>query len=913
MSNALIQKLGKKSKSSPALISEVATKLKSDLLLILEEDLAQGFFLGDFRGDHEFDQTEIEGLIAKVNKALGEAIEKSQSPLRVSLIGPFSSGKTVTLNALLNQPNLLPSAQEPTSGNVVEIQIVSPHSNPDSRRLKCLLFSLAELEMMLRDYYGWLRLQLPQVKPLPEKEGFLKQQLSQLRQEMRQHLDKKWLDHMRGSLQPDLVKSLAHLYRLLITAEKFLVSYPHLNLTDRVELSLPYQVAEDSSRQRLKTVVVLGQATNIEDSNPEKLEAELDKLWKPMPTDLQQLMQHCQAGTIANDALRVLFPLYRRIVLTLPMELPEWEVTEAISFLDFPGIDSPNQRDTYLSQKEIQLAHVNILFFLANRQDDRAANKLVKFITDAKTHLTQLHDRLIPVINFFDDYARLPDLVAHDATEEPQQALARVRQFFNPGNTEVGFDNFDKNLLGNLFPGDSKREYFLLSPVAAIDPQMLTGNDKNYRERYEQRKDRCKQLLNDLGVSLKLLANTDVERPKYGRLKNALEGYMDAGGIGDLREKVVERLKINGRRLIAEDARPPLEEAIETLTTQLLDNLPEEVDLDEETGTSVDAQEAKRKVLDLWKQMVELTNKWNSQQRDLVVLQIKDTTAGPAKKTEVKYLSPLEWCQAQVLETVLADEFWQKWGKCCWPYEAADLKEETPLSDLATRYHQMEQELENWTQKALEDTLRDTLTKLDNHPLPLKSGESHSFQELRETLFSDYVDRADGVTSEETAVLNEFFSLSSLQKPLSQRLATLHKQWQEQQGQEQLSNTKVPFNETLSMKWQPEEIMRIQRQMILTLQRRIARPVAFYMSVFLNTFQGMLTQRLQFDPSRTISSLEQEYHKEGQLFDKLAQVPPQEHELVNKDQLSRLERRKKAAGVVANLKNAWGAIEGLLK
>jgi len=89
------------------------------------------------------------------------------------MIGAFSSGKTMTLCSLLKKPDLLPRSVQPTSGNIVEVQIVPPQSSNDTQIMQCHLFSLLELEDMLRDYYTYLQHKyLSNLKKLPEQPGF---------------------------------------------------------------------------------------------------------------------------------------------------------------------------------------------------------------------------------------------------------------------------------------------------------------------------------------------------------------------------------------------------------------------------------------------------------------------------------------------------------------------------------------------------------------------------------------------------------------------------------------------------------------------------------------------------------------------------------------------------------------------
>ena len=53
---------------------------------------------------------------------------------------------------------------------------------------------------------------------------------------------------------------------------------------------------------------------------------------------------------------------------------------------------------------------------------------------------------------------------------------------------------------------------------------------------------------------------------------------------------------------------------------------------------------------------------------------------------------------------------------------------------------------------------------------------------------------------------------------------------------------KVPFNENQDFNWSAIEVMKIQRQVILTLQRRVAHEFAFYTGTFPAEFQRQLNK-----------------------------------------------------------------------
>jgi hypothetical protein len=58
------------------------------------------------------------------NRASG-LVAEADGPLRIGVVGEFSSGKSLLLGVLLNNPCLLPTSSQPTTGNVTELHFVS--------------------------------------------------------------------------------------------------------------------------------------------------------------------------------------------------------------------------------------------------------------------------------------------------------------------------------------------------------------------------------------------------------------------------------------------------------------------------------------------------------------------------------------------------------------------------------------------------------------------------------------------------------------------------------------------------------------------------------------------------------------------------------------------------------------------
>jgi len=909
MPETLDTKLRRKIKKPTQLI-EIAETIKTEILSHLD---GQGIEL--FDDVYGLSPESLQQLVAKTTKQLDETIEKGQSPLKVSLIGPFSSGKTVTLCTLLNKPDLLPRSAQPTSGNVVEVQIVPPQSSDDTQIMQCHLFSLVELEDMLRDYYTYLQNNyLRDLKQLPGQPGFLREQIHILCTDINKLLENKWTEHKQGQMRFPFrgLSHLAHLYFILLTIRHYLQNYPQIGNTNALVLKIPYDYQDKEAQDRLISVTMLDMQWALDDMNPVVLEQKVQKLMTTLPTVLEKLTQTCQQGHIGNEALRALLPLYKRIVLTQEMAVKNWTGAERITFVDFPGTGSDNRRDVYLCLKKLPEAHVNMLFFSANKPTIAQAQPLIDIIMEAKQHLKQLANRLIPAVNFFDNYAELPKEVdeAQEANhpDAQQRAWQRVQDFFSKPKLDdvdglkVGFDVFERSILGQLFTNQKDWNYFLLSPVVSIDDSLLKDKERAYLRTYQEQRARYGQLLQDLNTSTKYLKAQDrrkyaTEIDKCNRLKEALGAYQKDGGISFLREELIDKLKENGLNLILEDAKPPLQKSLRQLDSELITRLREDVDLEDlgdDSEEAIDNKEARDRVIALWDKMHALTSHWAGAGQISLMHRGHQITE---PRTDNDYVDPLKLCEAQVLRTVLEDDFWQEWAQR-WIVPADN--QPTPLTDLVEQYHKLEATLDTWTTQAIQQTLTDTLERLDAEEQEVEIGGQkvrESFKSLRDTLEQNYL-RGDKLDSAEKASLRNWFSLTALASELRAQLDTLKPP--------QMGNQKVPFNENQDFNWSAVEVMKIQRQVILTLQRRVAHEFAFYTATFAAEFQRQLNNRFH-DRNNSLDKFKGQCSIPNGIFDRLADIPlsEEEAEQMEVDEMNRKEKRRRAETKAALILEAW--------
>jgi len=914
MSEALDKKLARKVKK-PTQLKNIAETLEKEVLLHLDKNGTELF-------DEVYDipVQSSQQLVNKVKPLLVEAIEKSQSPLKVSLIGSFASGKTISLCSLLKQANLLPRSAQPTSGNVVEIQIVPTHQAEQTQFMQCRLFSIVQLEDMLRDYYSYLKNNyIDELKLLPEQ-AFLREKIYIFCKDIRNLLESKWTEHNQGSVRFPFrgLTHLAHLYFILLTIRDYMKKYSDIGHKEILTFELPYETNSKQSQDWLVSVTMLDMQWSLLQMSPDNLEQKVAKLTNTLPTNIDSLQQTAQNGEIEHQALRALLPLYKRIVLTQTLDIEDWGDIERISFLDFPGSGSDNRRDVYLCLKELPEAHVNILFFLANKPTTAEAQPLISIIVEAKQHLQQLTNRMLPVINFFDTYAQLPPEIDENQTSTQEQALERVQSFFSTQKLEdvdglaEGFDVFDESILPQLFSNQKNWDYFLLSPVVSIDESLLSEKEKGIVNTFQNQKSRYGQLLKDLQSSIKFLRNQEngrqyyaAEIAKYKRLQYALEAYQEDGGISFLREEILDKLKRNGLGLIVEDARVPLQEVLKQLEHELIDKLRTEIDtedLDDPAQDAVVDKEARNRVVELWDKMDKVTAHWSA--KGQIQLMHRGHQVGEARsRSDTDYIDPLDLCKAKVLQAVLDSPFWQIWSQN-W---VTDKQESTSLSELTKTYEKLQTDLEQWAEIAISETIQDTLEKLDDESVDITLGDSTSklsFADLHNILHKEYL-RGAKLSETEGKELKKWFSLTTLNPNLQNELNAQQQTMQEQikTTPDYKNNSKMPFNENQYFTWSAIEMMKVQRQVILTLQRQVAHQFAFYSANFASELQKQLNNRFYGD--NCLDAFKAKCNEPEGIFDRLADVPVETSAAQQEEVLGRTQRREEAQKRAALILDAW--------
>ncbi|MBW4689042.1 MAG: proteasome protein [Komarekiella atlantica HA4396-MV6] len=468
--------------------------------------------------------TSLDECLLDLREAAEKTVELATSPVKIGVMGEFSSGKTLLLGSLIGYADALPVSENPTTGNVTAIHIIpqdgfitTQASNFTVEYLshegvnECLHFMLAEANR--RSTAAGLPLVL----------------LSKLNswKDILSWCEESW--NSSNNLE------LRYLLRELVLFIRAYHSY------GEAMCGGCYQIDATTAREGLQLAEqpMAIQTLNFEDLPPTHVR---------LPSPPQRL---------PTKLLQNSFPLIRRVDIEVKISREIWDFAGADKFilLDFPGLGAANSgaRDTFLSLRE--LAEVQTILVLLNGKSpgsDRA-NKIFTMMQQQRPG-QDLKDLILVGVGRFD---QLP--LDSEGGERELDQLIEDSLVKNPLQEETVFQKL--KVLQTIIDGASafttqKDRIVLLSPllgladlakrsstVKAGSPEFLANLD------YPDYLDRSKRLQQKWASLSEYLLESDA-RSHLGR---QLGYFAQDGGISKLRELIQNHVATHGFKQLYED------------------------------------------------------------------------------------------------------------------------------------------------------------------------------------------------------------------------------------------------------------------------------------------------------------------------------------------------------------------------
>ncbi|MGH1392827.1 MAG: proteasome protein [Trichormus sp.] len=468
--------------------------------------------------------TSLDECILRLREAAEKTVSLATSPVKIGVMGEFSSGKTLLLGSLIGYGDALPISENPTTGNVTAIHII-PQPGFSTTQVgnfsveyltregvnECLRFMLGEANRRT------VAAGLPPIPAATLNSG----------NEILRWCQETW--DISNNLE------LRYLLRELVVFLRAYASYEAL-CGKRYEIDAA--TARDGLQLAEQPMAI--QTLRFEDLPPAHIR---------LPSPPQNL---------PTKLLQNSFPLIRRIDIEVRISQELWDVSGAERFilLDFPGLGAANSgaRDTFLSLRE--LAEVQTILVLLNGKSpgsDRA-NKIFTMMQQQRPG-QDLKDLILVGVGRFDQLPleseggeRELDLLI-DENHTPQLTGEMVLRKLKVLQTTIdGASAFTVNqdrivLLSPLLglAELAKRS----SSVKAGSPEFLANLD--YPE-YLERSKRLQQKWRRLSDRL-------LESDARHGLGRKLGYFAQDGGIAKLRELIQNHVATHGLKQLSEDTR----------------------------------------------------------------------------------------------------------------------------------------------------------------------------------------------------------------------------------------------------------------------------------------------------------------------------------------------------------------------
>jgi hypothetical protein len=626
----------------------------------------------------------LDESLFRLREAAEKTVELATSPVKIGVMGEFSSGKTLLLGSLIGYADALPVSENPTTGNVTAIHIIPQDS-----------FATTHLGKFTVDYLSHegvsdcLRFMVGEANRRAIAAGLPPALLTKLK-EPRDILI--WCEETWRSSNN---LELRYLLRELVIFVRAYQSY------GEVMCGESYQIDATTAREGLQLAdqPMAIQTISFDDLPPAHI-----KLPSPPHTLTTKLLQNS-------------FPLIRRVDIEVKISREIWDVTGASEFvlLDFPGLGAANSgaRDTFLSLRE--LAEVQTILVLLNGKSpgsDRA-NKIFTMMQQQRPG-QDLKDLILVGVGRFD---QLP--------LESEGGERELDQLINDNNDQALQEStvFQKlKVLQTTIDGASafttqKDRIVLLSPllgladlakrstkVKAGSPEFLSNLD------YPDYLDRSKRLQEKWGnLSDRLLA---ADARNY--LGRQLGYFAQDGGISKLRELIQKHVASHGLKQLYEDTKRAAD-----VVRQQQDNLKNILDEIYEQGMPTADSPA---LLDLREAIENLDKTYRNFQKDLGKEPLKDRkgiNVSDVVKDELTYRI-LNWNQWTLLfnkvnnGTIALTESKGAAGKLFDRGNRVNTAIPTKSDDFYPTFAKTVQELEEFARDRIRQAILDLLSKLAN-------------------------------------------------------------------------------------------------------------------------------------------------------------------------------------------------------
>ncbi|WP_071187325.1 dynamin family protein [Trichormus sp. NMC-1] len=470
--------------------------------------------------------TSLDDCLMRLREAAQKTIELATSPVKIGVMGEFSSGKSLLLGSLIGYADALPVSENPTTGNVTAI-----HIKPQDGFVTTKIDNYTVEYLSHEGVNECLHFMLGEANRRATAAGLPLLQVSKIKtgKDISIWCEEAWKSSSNLELRYLLRELVLFLRAYQAYGEALCSSHYHID------------AATAHEGLQLTEMPMAIQTLKFEDLPPAHIR---------LPSAPQRL----QTQLLQNS-----FLLIRRVDIEVKISQEIWDVNGAEEFvlLDFPGLGAANSgaRDTFLSLRE--LAQVQTILVLLNGKSpgsDRA-NKIFTMMQQQRPG-QDLKDLILVGVGRFD---QLP--LDSEGGERILDFLIEDHLNSQPLQTDIVFQKL--KVLQTIIDGaeaftSQKDRIVLLSPLLGLaelakrSTTVKAGSEEfianlDYPD-YLERSKRIQQKWGKLSERL-LITET---RNTLGR---QLGYFAQDGGISKLRELIQNHVATHGLKQLYEDTR----------------------------------------------------------------------------------------------------------------------------------------------------------------------------------------------------------------------------------------------------------------------------------------------------------------------------------------------------------------------
>ncbi|ARV57420.1 dynamin family protein [Nostocales cyanobacterium HT-58-2] len=471
----------------------------------------------------------IHESIQRLQQAAQRTVQLASSPVKIGIMGEFSSGKTLLLGSLIGYADALPISETPTTGNVTAIHLVQ---QPGFQTTKLSKFTVEYLSAEgVKECLHFMLEEAEQRAKVTEIPSALLTALKSLisKREVDVHSILTWCE------QAWKVQSL-ELRSLLRELVVFVRTY---SVYGEDICGKSYEIDNTTAHKGLR---LAEPPINI-------LELSFDRL-PPTPKRWQNLAQP------SVQDLHNSFSLIRRIDVTVEVSKEIWDLSSLqganeFILLDFPGLGAADSgvRDAFLSLRELTDVQTILLLLNGRYPGGATAAKIRSMLERDKGQ--DLRDRIIVGVGRFNqlpltssDERAINDLLYEILlTEEAVLEQLSILKLTIASANNLTTEKKNIVLLSQLYGLTKLAE--LSSLLQVCSTEFLPELDRPNKPEESELRKKWQQLSEML--------------PPTTLLQKQLSDYAEDGGIGRLRSLLREHVALHGMKQLVEDTQKAAE------------------------------------------------------------------------------------------------------------------------------------------------------------------------------------------------------------------------------------------------------------------------------------------------------------------------------------------------------------------